>query len=120
MSLTRDRSQTFGVNGGPPLHDPLAVAAVLIGTRDEIPFFEWDPARSKPPKHHERFAVHVDTEGSFEDAMRGAQTGRTTAEELPPGQEGVRIPRGVDVAKFWHVLEECIERADEANARLAS
>jgi uridine nucleosidase len=34
---------------------------------------------------------------------------------LGRGEEGVRIPRGVDVEEFWKVIGECIERADEAN-----
>ena len=58
------------------------------------------------------------TDGTFEEARQGKQTGRTIVRELPPGEEGVRIPRGVDVAKFWRVLEECLQRADTANRQL--
>ncbi|KAF4999261.1 hypothetical protein FDECE_11555 [Fusarium decemcellulare] len=112
-------SDTFGITAGPPLHDPLAVAAVLIGTDDEIPFFEWDAKHSEPPEHNERFEVTVITEGTFEEAKEGKQTGRTLAKLLPPGEEGVRIPRGVDIAKFWQVIEECIERADAKNIALS-
>ncbi|KAJ4060985.1 Uridine nucleosidase 1 [Fusarium oxysporum] len=112
-------ADTFGITAGPPLHDPIAVAAVLIGTESEIPFFEWDAKRSQPPEHNERFEVTVITEGTFEEAKEGKQTGRTLAKLLPPGQQGVRIPRGVDTAKFWQVIEECIERADAKNAALA-
>ncbi|GAB0132223.1 hypothetical protein EsDP_00000665 [Epichloe bromicola] len=109
----------FGITAGPPLHDPIAVAAVLIGTSDEIPFHEWDSAKSASPQHQERFRVTVVTEGTFEQAKDGqAQTGRTMATVLPPGEEGVRIPRGIDVAKFWQVMEECITRADERNKAL--
>lgn len=57
----------------------------------------------------------VITEGTFEEAKAGKQTGRTLAKALSPGEEGVRIPRGVDIPKFWQVIEECIERADAAN-----
>ncbi|KAI5466413.1 Inosine/uridine-preferring nucleoside hydrolase domain-containing protein [Mariannaea sp. PMI_226] len=111
-------AETFGITAGPPLHDPLAVAAVLIGTDNEIPFFEWDAERSQSPQHHERFEVTVITEGTFDEARAGKQTGRTLAKALPSGSEGVRIPRGVDIEKFWQVIEECIERADDVNAAL--
>ncbi|UNI21063.1 Uridine nucleosidase [Purpureocillium takamizusanense] len=112
-------SDVFGITQGPPLHDPIAVAAVLTGTDDEIPFSEWDEARSAPPQHAERFDVRVVTEGTFEEAKLGLkQTGRTIATPLPPGSEGVRIPRAMDVAKFWKVIEECIQRADTVNEGL--
>ncbi|PNY25824.1 Uridine nucleosidase [Tolypocladium capitatum] len=112
-------SDVFGITAGPPLHDPIAVAAVLIGSVDEIPFAQWDASRSAPPRHDERFDVTVVTEGSFEEAKQGGkQTGRMLAKALPAGQEGVRIPRGVDVAKFWQVIEECIQRADLVNEGL--
>lgn len=113
--LTDFNRDVFGITAGPPLHDPLAVAAVLVGTPDEIPFYEWDEAKSASPKHDERFQVSVVTEGTFEEAQTGKETGRTLAKVLAPGSEGVRIPRGCDVGKFWQVIEECIERADEAN-----
>lgn len=115
-----NRSDTFGITAGPPLHDPIAVAAVLIGTENEIPFFEWDAKHSQPPEHNERFEVTVITEGTFDEAKAGKQTGRTLAKLLLLGEEGVRIPRGVDTAKFWQVIEECIERADAKNAELKS
>ncbi|KAK7416029.1 Uridine nucleosidase 1 [Neonectria punicea] len=108
-------ADTFGITAGPPLHDPLAVAAVLIGTEGEIPFFEWDAVRSEAPEFKERFEVTVITEGTFDEARAGKQTGRTLAKALPRGEEGVRIPRGMDTAKFWQVIEECLERADAAN-----
>ncbi|RDA84443.1 hypothetical protein CP532_2138 [Ophiocordyceps camponoti-leonardi (nom. inval.)] len=109
-------SDVFGITAGPPLHDPIAVAAVLIGTPDEISFSEWDASRSEPPQHKERFEVKVVTDGTFEEAKSGEmQTGRTVARALPPGTPGVRIPRSMDVAKFWQVIEECIQRADIAD-----
>lgn len=108
---------------GPPLHDPVAVAVALQGLADgwDIPFYDYDVraeanSSSPPPRRHERFAVTVNTEGTHEEANAGAHTGRTIATLLPEGAEGVTIPRGLDISKFWTVMEECLQRADEANA----
>lgn len=101
------------------MHDPLAVAAVLVGTEDEIPFFDWDAVKSTGPKHDERFDVTIVTEGSFEEARTGGkETGRTVVKLLPAGEPGVRIPRSLVVDKFWQVIEECMERADATNLAL--
>ena len=105
----------------PPLHDPLAVAAVLIGTAHEIPFYDWDVNGCCDAAEPERFSVNVVTDGTHAEAAEfqasgGPQTGRTVVERLPTGQKGVRIPRGVDVGRFWTVLEQCLTRADKANA----
>lgn len=63
--------------------------------------------------------MKVITEGTHDDALhRGSQLGRTIATLLPPGEEGVRIPRGLDIPRFWAVMEECVQRADEANEAL--
>lgn len=107
----------FGIVEGPPLHDPLAVAAVLTGTEWEIEFYEYDRNDPSTDNKRERFDIKVITEGTHEDALRrGSRLGQTIATLLPPGEEGVRIPRGLDIPKFWKVLEECVQRADEANA----
>jgi uridine nucleosidase len=102
----------------PPLHDPLAILAVLAGTQHDIPFFDWD-TRKRGVIPTERFAVSVVTEGTHEEAIRmqasgGPQTGRTVVEALPEGEPGVKIPRGLNLDQFWVVLEQCLERADEA------
>jgi uridine nucleosidase len=104
------------------LHDPLAVAAILtgIGEPHEIPFYDYDPASESGMAQRERFEVTVVTEGTYEDADAGARTGQITARLLPPGEEGVRIPRSLDVAMFWKVIEECVERADASNAAAAA
>lgn len=60
------------------------------------------------------------TEGSYEDAQAGARTGQTIAKLLPEGEEGVRIPRGLDIPRFWEVMEECVESADRVNAAAAA
>lgn len=109
----------FGIVEGPPLHDPLAVAAVLSGTPWEIAFYEYDRHDAAAENKRERFAVQVNLDGTHADALhRGTQLGRTVATLLPPGEEGVRIPRGLDIAAFWRELERCVQRADEANGAL--
>lgn len=60
--------------------------------------------------------MRVVTDGVFEDAKEGrGEMGRTIATLLPRGEAGVRVPRGMDVARFWDVIEECTERADAVN-----
>ncbi|KAK3310580.1 Inosine/uridine-preferring nucleoside hydrolase domain-containing protein [Chaetomium strumarium] len=118
MFFAMTYSDVFGITEGPPLHDPLAVAAVLTGVGDkhEIPFCDSDPAEEPGLAQRERYEVTVATEGTYEDARAGARTGQITARLLPPGEEGVRIPRSLDIPLFWKVLEECVSRADAANA----
>ena len=105
-------SEVFGITEGPPLHDPLAVAVVLDGVKGvEIPFCDFEAKEGR----RERFAVEIVTDGTHEDALLGAETGRTVAKLLPEGEEGVKIPRCLDTKRFWGVLEECLGRADEVN-----
>lgn len=99
-------ADVFGIVEGPPLHDPVALAVVL----DEVEGLEFNY------RGGERFEVSVVTEGSHADALEGAETGKTVVRLLPAGEEGVRIPRGLDVARFWNVVEEALERADADNA----
>ncbi|CRK18338.1 hypothetical protein BN1723_002478 [Verticillium longisporum] len=119
MFFAKTYADVFGITDGPPLHDPLAVVVALIGTPHEIAFRDFDAAAagSGSVKYRERFEVKVETDGSYADALEGkTQTGRTICRKLEAGSAGVAIPRGIDVPKFWKVLEECIQRADEANA----
>ena len=107
-------SEVFGITKGPPLHDPLAVAVVLDGLNgEEIPFYDFEGMGKK----RERFDVTVVTDGTHEDALLGAETGRTIAKLLPDGENGVKIPRSLDTKRFWSVLEECLGRADETNKK---
>lgn len=106
-------ADVFGIMEGPPLHDPLAVAVVLDGIVGvEIPFYDFREGESG---RKERFKVDIVTDGSHEDARKGSETGRTIATLLPQGEEGVKIPRSLDVGCFWTVLEDCLEKADEVN-----
>lgn len=109
----------FDITEGPPLHDPLAVAAILSEVGDhQISFFDTTTpgdATALP----ERFEVSVVTEGTYDEARLGARTGQLVVKPLPPGEPGVRIPRGLDTPLFWKVLEECVSRADDVNASAA-
>ena len=102
----------FSITEGPPLHDPLAVAAILDGVADyEIPFYDYEPGHEG---RKERYEVSIVTEGTHEQALKGeAETGRTIVKLLEKGEGGIKIPRGLNVQRFWTVLEECLERADE-------
>jgi uridine nucleosidase len=102
----------FGITAGPPLHDPLAVAVIFDGILQyEIPFYDHQEGQEG---RQERYQVSIVTEGTHEEAVRGdAQTGRTVVKLLEKGEAGVRIPRGLDVQRFWNVLEECLARADD-------
>lgn len=104
----------FGLTEGPPLHDPIAVAAIFESIEYAMPFYDHKEGQSDC---HERFQVTVVTEGTHEQAMSGEkETGRTIATLLPPGEPGVQIPRGLNVSNFWTVLEDCLEKADAVNA----
>ncbi|TVY57084.1 Uridine nucleosidase [Lachnellula cervina] len=120
-------AEVFGLTAGPPLHDPLAVATIFDGIPGlEIPFYDFKPKVTGveddlgsgvgEDRRRERYKVEIVTEGSHDDASKGAQTGRSIVRLLPEGEEGVKIPRGLNVGRFWKVLEECMERADEVNA----
>lgn len=120
-------AEVFGLTAGPPLHDPLAVATIFDGIPGlEIPFYDFKPKVTGveddlgsgvgEDRRRERYEVEIVTEGSHDDASKGAQTGRSIVRLLPEGEEGVKIPRGLNVGRFWKVLEECMERADEVNA----
>ena len=94
----------FGLTAGPPLHDPIAVAVLLETVQG---------ADLKFDDHGvERWIVDVVTDGRHSDldTERG-QLGRTVVTKSDAG--GVRIPRGMDVERFWNILDDCIERAED-------
>lgn len=95
---TYDR--VFGMKEGPPLHDPLAVAVLLRNHPSEKMRIDFDD------RGGERWNVDV--------VLSGEQVGRTVA---VPANEGVVIPRTLDLQKFWLTLEDCMDRADEATGR---
>jgi uridine nucleosidase len=110
--FARKYATVFGITAGPPLHDPLAVAVILNGIPEyEIPFYDHKEGQEG---RHERYQVSIVIEGAHEEAVRGeVETGRTLVTLLEKGKPGVQIPRGLDIQRFWEVLEECLERADD-------
>lgn len=66
----------------------------------------------------ERFLVNVVTDGEHsKDPAICGELGRTVAQPIEPdsGIGGVTIPRGLDVERFWGMIVDCIQRADELN-----
>ena len=102
--FTGTYAEVFALTAGPPLHDPLAVAAVLM---PEV--FD--------DRGGERFDVEVVTDGLHGPyGMFGAEKsecGRTVARAVEAGGEGVRIPRDLDQGRVWRALEDCLGRAEK-------
>jgi uridine nucleosidase len=105
--------QTYGVEyqmPSPPLHDPIAVAAAL-----HYDLFDDNDG--------ERYEVHVVREGEESLAStarveeKSNQSGRTIAKLLDKGKPGVRIPRTLDVPKFWDLIELGLKSAEINKAR---
>ena len=103
MFFAHTYASVFGITTGPPLHDPIAVAVLLEAGLEAITFDD---------HMGERWLVNVVTEGlhSERDDERG-QLGKTIIEAAGNGEGGVRIPRGLDVKRFWDVLEWCVSKA---------
>ncbi|KAL8818765.1 MAG: hypothetical protein Q9223_002667 [Gallowayella weberi] len=105
MFYANTYADIFGISEGPPLHDPLAVAVVLYDEHyADLDFDDGDG---------ERWDVRVVTDGlhSEYDGERG-QLGRTVISKSNERGVGVRIPRGLDVARFWTLVEDCLQSAD--------
>lgn len=98
MFFAQTYSDVFGLTEGPPLHDPLAVAVLLA----DHPFS--DVKIRFDDNDGERWKVDV--------VLEGEQIGRTVAVLAEDGK-GVRIPRSLDLDRFWEVLESCMAKADE-------
>ena len=90
-------AHVYGITAGPPLHDPLAVAVVLDEIGAESVRFD---------DSQQRYTVNVDT-------GMGEQAGRTVIRRASGGGGGVRIPRHLDIGRFWNVVEQCIVRAED-------
>jgi uridine nucleosidase len=95
-------ANVFGLTDGPPLHDPVAVAAVLANVTDREARNDFYDIGG------ERFKVKVD--------LTEPEIGRTN---VINALEGVKIPRALDTKKFWHVLNECLEEAHRKVGKIA-
>lgn len=110
--------RVFGLNTGPPLHDPLAVAVILSTLNPAFAKAHPEPALSFDDKCGERFAVSIVTDGRHgPDTSTTGQLGRSLA--VPTQGPGVAIPRGVDLDAFWGVILQCVQLADDCNAARA-
>ncbi|KAF2486490.1 Inosine/uridine-preferring nucleoside hydrolase domain-containing protein, partial [Neohortaea acidophila] len=106
-------AEIFAITSGPPVHDPLAVAAAFL---PHLFFDSLDStdAATKPV----RYVVDVITEGAHSEAAESAraqsQCGRTVVAPVAGGGPGVRIPRGVAKEEVWKVIGECLARGEAA------
>ncbi|EMD00571.1 hypothetical protein BAUCODRAFT_118325 [Baudoinia panamericana UAMH 10762] len=105
-------AEVFGMTEGPPVHDPLAVAAAV---RPDL--FHCNVAGRKGPYEEERFQVSVVTEGehgSSSDILNGpSQCGRTLIQPLPYGLPGTKVPRGCETQVLWGMIEACLRAVEE-------
>jgi uridine nucleosidase len=95
----------FGMADGPPLHDPLAVAALLPNS---------DIFQDEGDRYTVSMVIageHTVLEGGDLDAARG-QVGRTVVAPSKTGK-GVRIPRKLNVDAFWQTLSDCCTVAEK-------
>lgn len=105
----------FGIDSGPPLHDPLAVAVMLSNLNPDYAKNHPESAIKFDDRDGERFKVTVVTDGQHgKNSTMTGQLGRTVAK--PVEGKGTAIPRGVDVDAFWDVLISCLERAEQYRA----
>ncbi|PGH17333.1 hypothetical protein AJ79_01217 [Helicocarpus griseus UAMH5409] len=109
--------KVFGLDVGPPLHDPVAVAVLLSNLNNCSGGAKRPESLRFDDRDGERFLVNVVTDGQHgSDPAITGQVGRTIASPLEHGKGGVTIPRGVDVDAFWNIVLDCLSRADEWNA----
>lgn len=83
---------------GPPLHDALAVAAVMFNHNNKGISIQAQET--------------AETSWSIDVILSGKQVGRTVV--YPLEMSGTRIPNSIEFAKFWEMLEECLDHADKA------
>lgn len=93
-------AEVFSITEGPPLHDPLAVSAAIYPDMFD-------------DRGGERFQVDIVTAGVHSmNQTEVGELGRTKITKLPQGEGGCRIPRGVDLPRFWDGIESALQRAD--------
>ncbi len=99
----------FGMDDGPPLHDPLAVAALI----PDSGIFE---------DEGERYVVTMATAGEHYAGPDGdlvlaqGQVGRTVVTKSATGK-GVRIPRKLNVEAFWQTISDCCSLAEKKGSK---
>lgn len=93
----------FAITDGPPLHDPLAVWAALHPA-------EFNDGNS------ERWTVTVDVTPGKYHMTQDPQNhrGQTVIQPSNSGQ-GVRIPRSLNIPRFWAAIDEALSTAAKAN-----
>ena len=106
-----------GLTDGPPLHDPLAVAAVLqiVGAED----FGLGPRPDAAGG--EGWVIDVVTEPGAgrgaRDVRAEGRLGRTRASKAESGEPGAWILKDVNADAFWRCLEAAVGRAEACVAR---
>ncbi|KAE9965187.1 hypothetical protein BLS_007798 [Venturia inaequalis] len=99
-------AREFAMLDGPPLHDPIAVAAI----------FAQDIFDDNQGERYEVFVVR-DGDDSLFDHTRNkghvGQCGRTCVRLVEKGEGGVRIPRSLEVGVFWQMIDLALGRAEE-------
>ena len=90
----------FGIEDGPPLHDPLAVWSALQPRKFE-------------DRHAERWEVEIVIQPGPYDLERNSQNhvGQTKIKPSRTGS-GVRIPRSLDLDTFWLTIDEALRAAE--------
>jgi uridine nucleosidase len=105
-------ADVFDLKAGPPLHDPVAVT-VLLQDDANLPIkFDFGADQQG---NEERWDVEIITVGEHSDvASEQGRVGATIARKAQPGAAGgVKIPRTLEVQKFWYVMGQCIASAEE-------
>lgn len=97
----------FGIADGPPLHDPLAVWAVLRpgDFHEESPRERWHVnVNAQPGKYH----VNEDPDNHL---------GQTVLKASSDGR-GVRVPRSLNIPEFWNDIDAALQAAIQADGSL--